>query len=65
MAERGFRQIATLSKGAYCPFDSGSADQLKELLAAVAVYAAGGRKALLDYSGGRTGAVRLLTNTMK
>jgi hypothetical protein len=65
VAERGFRQIANLSKGAYCPFDSGSADQLKELLSAVAVYAAGGRKALLDYSGGRTGAVRLLTNAMK
>jgi hypothetical protein len=65
VAERGFRQIAKLTKGAYCRFDSGSAEQLKELLSAVAVYAAGGRKALLDYSGSRSGVVRLLTNEMK
>lgn len=65
VAERGFRQIAKLTKGAYCRFDAGSADQLKELLSAVAVYAAGGRRALLDYSGRRGGMVRLLTNEMK
>ncbi|MFM2130258.1 MAG: hypothetical protein RL477_1804 [Pseudomonadota bacterium] len=65
VAERGFRQIARLTKGAYCRFDAGSADQLKELLAAVAVYAAGGRRALADYSAGRGEAVRLLTNEMK
>jgi hypothetical protein len=45
-AERGFREIARLTRGAYCPFDAGSARQLRELLAAVAVYATGGRKAL-------------------
>jgi hypothetical protein len=45
-AERTFREIARLSKGAYCRFDAGSAAQLKALLSAVAVYAAGGRKAL-------------------
>ena len=44
--ERAFKEIARLSKGAWCRFDSGSAAQLKELLTAVAVYAAGGRKAL-------------------
>jgi hypothetical protein len=49
-AERVFREISRLSRGAYCPFDSGSAKQLRELLAAVAVYAAGGRKALKDFS---------------
>ena len=65
VAARGFQQIAKLSKGAYCPFDAASADQLKELLSAVAVYAAGGRKALLDYSAGRGSAVRLLTQAMK
>ena len=41
-----FREIARLTKGAYCRFDAGSAAQLRELLSAVAVYAAGGRKAL-------------------
>lgn len=58
---RAFQQIATLTRGAYCPFDLASADRLKELLAAVAVYAAGGRRALLSYGEGRGEAVRLLT----
>ena len=49
-AERGFREIARLSRGAYCRFDAGSAKQLRELLAAVAVYASGGRNALKDFS---------------
>jgi len=49
-AERAFREIARLSRGAYCPFDAGSAKQLRELLTAVAVYATGGRKALQDFS---------------
>ena len=50
-AEQAFREIARLTKGAYCRFDAGSAAQLKELLSAVAVYAAGGRKALQSLSG--------------
>ncbi|WP_232279364.1 hypothetical protein [Psychromonas ingrahamii] len=41
-----FSQLATLSGGAYCQFDQGSARQLGQLLAAVAVYAAGGKPAL-------------------
>jgi hypothetical protein len=49
-AERAFREIARLSRGAYCRFDAGSARQLRELLTAVAVYATGGRKALTDFS---------------
>ncbi len=43
-----FRQMAHLSGGAYAPFDLNSASQLKDLLAAVAIYAAGGHKALQD-----------------
>lgn len=62
---RGFRHIATLSKGAYCAFDLNSADMLKELLAAVAVYAAGGHKALADYSKRAGPGVRLLTSQLK
>jgi len=46
VAENGYREIARLSGGAYSRFDSGSAQQLGELLRAVAAYAAGGRKAL-------------------
>lgn len=55
VAETAFREIARLTKGAYCRFDAGSANQLRELLRAVATYAAGGRKALEDSarSGGR------------
>jgi hypothetical protein len=44
--ERAFRGIARLTRGAYCHFDPGAARQLAELLRAVAVYAAGGLKAL-------------------
>ncbi len=52
-AERAFREIARLTKGAYCRFDAGSADQLRELLRAVAAYAAGGQKALESSARGR------------
>jgi hypothetical protein len=48
-AERTFKEIARLTRGAYCHFHAGSARQLRELLAAVAVYATGGRKALKDF----------------
>jgi len=44
--ERVFREIARLTGGAYCRFDSGSAAQLGQLLKAVAVFAVGGRAAL-------------------
>ena len=59
VVRRAFEQIARLSGGAYCPFDSGSAQQLRDLLSAVAVYAAGGRRALLDFEGNRGGRLRL------
>lgn len=61
-AEKAYREIARLTKGAYCRFDAGSAAQLKDLLSAVAVYAAGGRKALAAL-GGRV--PRLLLEQMK
>lgn len=49
VARRAFEQIATLTKGAWCPFNTGAADQLKALLGAVAAYAAGGYRALEAY----------------
>ena len=61
-ATRAFAEIARLTKGAACRFGPGSAAELRELLTAVAVYAAGGEaalKALLGKPGG-TGARRLL-----
>ena len=60
-AGRGFRQIAKLTKGAYCSFDAGSASQLRDLLSAVAVYAAGGRLALERFGQRRGETVRRLT----
>lgn len=61
VAERTFREIARLSRGAYCRFDAGAAQELRELLRAVAAYAAGGLKALNDLSARRNGgAIRLL-----
>jgi len=56
VAAATFREIARLTGGAYCPFDPSAADMLKELLRAVAVYAAGGRAALEDMSKGRGAA---------
>ena len=46
--------------GAYCRFDQAAADQVAELLGAVAVYAAGGQEALKAISTTNAGAVRLL-----
>ena len=65
VARRAFEQIAQLTGGAYCPFDAGSARQLKELLSAVAVYAAGGRPALEDMGAKRGGAALLITHQLK
>ncbi len=59
-AARAFQQIAKLTGGAYCRFDASSADQLKRLLGAVAVYVAGGAPALEDYSK-RTGVALQLS----
>ena len=45
------RQIARLTKGAYCPFDSSSAEHAAgPALRAVATFAAGGRLALEDFA---------------
>jgi hypothetical protein len=64
VAGRTFREIARLSKGAYCPFDSASAQQLRDLLAAVAAYAAGGRQALEAIGKERGGAALLLSHQL-
>jgi len=61
VAERAFREIARLTRGAYCRFDVGAAHQLRELLRAAAAYAAGGMKALRDLSARHNaGAQKLL-----
>jgi hypothetical protein len=65
IARSCFEEIARITKGAYCPFDSSSADMLRDLLAAVATFAAGGRAALEDYARKRGGAALLLTHRMR
>ena len=64
-AANAFKQIAKLSHGAYLSFDLASADRLKELLGAVAVYAAGGHRALADYSKRKGGEVLRLTAQLR
>ncbi|HEX2215176.1 MAG TPA: VWA domain-containing protein [Xanthobacteraceae bacterium] len=65
VAERAFREIARLTRGAYCRFDAGAADVLGELLRAAAVYAAGGMRALDDLSQQRHQGARLLLQQLK
>ncbi len=61
VAERAFREIARLTRGAYCRFDPGAAHELAELLRAAAAYAAGGIKALADLVARQgAGTLRLL-----
>ena len=64
VAQRAFKQIARLTRGAYCSFDATSAGQLRDLLRAVAVYAAGGQSALQDFSKDRSEVVRKLTRQL-
>jgi hypothetical protein len=61
VAEQAFREMARLSRGAYCRFDPGAAHELAELLRAAAAYAAGGVKALADLKARHSaGAQKLL-----
>jgi hypothetical protein len=61
VCEQAFREIVRLTHGAYCRFAPGAADELRELLRAVAAYAAGGVKALAALQARRSsGALRLL-----
>lgn len=65
VAARAFRHIAHLTGGACFPFDLSSPDRLRELLAAVAIYAVGGHAALEAHQGAGQEAVRLLTDQMR
>ena len=65
IAEFAFRQIAKITNGAYCHFDSASAQTLRELLRAVAVFAAGGRKALENLASNKGGAVLQIVHQVK
>jgi hypothetical protein len=61
VCEQAFREVARLTRRAYCRFAPGAADELAELLRAAAAYAAGGMKSLADLKARRNaGAVRLI-----
>ena len=60
-----FKQIASLSRGAYVPFDLTSAERLKVLLGAVAVYASGGYAALESYAAKQGGEVLRLSHQLR
>jgi hypothetical protein len=61
VCEQAFRELARLTRGAYCRFAPGAANELGELLRAAAAYAAGGMKALADLQARHsTGAAKLL-----
>lgn len=64
-AENAFKQIAKLSGGAHCRFDEASAQALGELLNAVAAYAAGGKKALLQLERGGSGQAKDLLKQLE
>ena len=65
VAEHAYREIARLSRGAYCRFDTGAAHELGELLRAVAAYASGGRKALAALSARTAGGASKLLAQLK
>ena len=65
IAEQAFREIARLTRGAYCRFDLSAAGELGELLRAAAAYAAGGVKALADFSASRNAGARKLLAQMR
>jgi hypothetical protein len=46
LAAGAFREIAALSGGAYCPFDTAAAEQLRQLLRGVGAFSSGGLAAL-------------------
>ncbi|MDP7423955.1 MAG: VWA domain-containing protein [Rhodospirillales bacterium] len=62
IAEFAFKQIARLTNGAYCRLDTNSAQTLRELLRAVAVFAAGGRPALENMAQKEGGAILQIAN---
>jgi hypothetical protein len=64
-ASTAFKEIARLTRGAHVTLDANSAQMLRDLLAAVAVYAAGGRAALTDYAKQKGRSAQALLTQLK
>jgi len=60
-AAASFREIAQITRGAYCRLGEGSAAELKDLLSAAAAYAAGGVSGLAQLAEAKPAARLLLT----
>jgi hypothetical protein len=65
VTERAFREIARLTRGAYCRFDPGAAGTLRELLRAAAVFASGGLAALTKHTSAQAKGSRLLLEQLR
>jgi hypothetical protein len=65
LCEQTFREVARLTRGAYCRFAPGAAHELGELLRAAAAYAAGGLKALADLQARQSSAALRLLEQLK
>ena len=65
IASFAFKQIAKLTGGASCQFDASSATVLRDLLKAVAVFAAGGRPALEDMGKKQGGEALRIAHQLK
>ncbi|MEM9223108.1 MAG: VWA domain-containing protein [Pseudomonadota bacterium] len=64
-ASLAFKEMARLSGGAHLSFDGGASAELSKLLRAVAVYAAGGRRALERRGARGDGGARLLLEKLR
>jgi hypothetical protein len=63
-AQAVFQEIARVTRGAYGRFDAGAASTLRDLLRAVAIYAAGGRRALENHAKAKGGAALQITKQL-
>ncbi len=64
IAETAYRELARITRGAWCRFDPGAAHQLSALLRAVAAYAGGGKAALAALAAGQNAGAKLLLDRM-
>jgi hypothetical protein len=64
-AARAFKEMAKLSRGAYFKLNEQSASMLRDLLSAVAVYAAGGKAALENHAKSKGGHSGVLLSQLK
>lgn len=65
VASSGFAQLAKVSGGVHCQFDSSSAGQLGQLLNAAALYATGGKQALQQFSLSQNSPIQALLKQLK